>query len=194
MTPRRILIINGHPDARPERLCAALAGAYAAGARAAGHEVQGLSVGDIPVAMLEDAADFATPPTEPAILEARETIAWADHLMLVFPLWLGATPAKLKAFLEQVFRAGFGFSLAGGQLSHGLKGKSLRVVVTMGMPGALFRLVFGAHGLLSLEQGVFGLTGVSPVRHTILGGVEAVGADRRRRWLALMQRYGREAR
>lgn len=75
MTPRRILIINGHPDARPERLCAALAAAYAAGARAAGHEVQSLSIGEIPVAMLEDAADFAAAPTEPAILEAREAIA-----------------------------------------------------------------------------------------------------------------------
>jgi hypothetical protein len=37
---RRILIVLGHPDDNPGRLCRALAAAYAEGARAAGHHVQ----------------------------------------------------------------------------------------------------------------------------------------------------------
>ncbi|HWA60997.1 MAG TPA: hypothetical protein VG939_06460 [Caulobacteraceae bacterium] len=39
---RRILIVNGHPDPAPERLCAALASAYGEAARAAGRETRRL--------------------------------------------------------------------------------------------------------------------------------------------------------
>ena len=31
---------------------------------------------------------------------------WAQHLVLMFPLWLGDMPALMKAFLEQVARPG----------------------------------------------------------------------------------------
>ena len=41
---KRILILLGHPDPRPERLCRALAEAYHAGAVEAGHEVAVIDV------------------------------------------------------------------------------------------------------------------------------------------------------
>jgi hypothetical protein len=37
---RKILLINGHPDPSPERLCSGLTSAYAQGAQAAGHVVR----------------------------------------------------------------------------------------------------------------------------------------------------------
>ena len=33
---------------------------------------------------------------------------WAEHLVFLFPLWLGDMPAVLKGFLEQLMRPGFG--------------------------------------------------------------------------------------
>ena len=39
MTPQRIILIQGHPDASAPHLCHALADAYAKGAAGAGHEV-----------------------------------------------------------------------------------------------------------------------------------------------------------
>jgi Flavodoxin-like fold len=38
--PRRLTIVQGHPDPAGNRLCHALADAYATGAEAAGHEVR----------------------------------------------------------------------------------------------------------------------------------------------------------
>ena len=45
----------------------------------------------------------------------RQDIAWAQHLVIFFPLWLGGMPALLKGFLEQVARPGFAFSGRAGQ-------------------------------------------------------------------------------
>lgn len=193
MARRRILVINGHPDPNPVRFCEALADAYAEGAVGAGHEVRRLAVGELDTPLLTTDSEFMSPPESEPLLRAREAFLWADHIVLIFPLWLGSAPAKLKAFLEQVFRAGFGFEPAGGWMKGKLKGKSLRLVVTMGMPGAIFRLVFGAHGLLGLEKGVFMLTGIGPMRHSILGGVATVSQERRRNWLDRMCDFGRKA-
>ena len=62
-----------------------------------------------------------------------------------FPLWLGSLPALLKAFLEQVLRPGFAFD-TGKAFSGRLKGRSARVIVTMGMPAWVYRLWFHARG------------------------------------------------
>lgn len=49
------------------------------------------------------------------------------------PLWLGDVPALLKAFLEQIARPRF--ALAQGTMPKPLvKGRSARLIVTMGMP------------------------------------------------------------
>ena len=47
--PRHILIIVGHPDPNPKRLCRALAEAYAEGAEAAGHRVSRVDLATISI-------------------------------------------------------------------------------------------------------------------------------------------------
>jgi len=108
---KRILIINGHPDPSSERFCAALALAYATGARAAGHEVRSLTLGTMDVPFLSSKAEFESGLPSGLIRAAQEDIRWCEHLVIVFPLWLGAAPARLKAFLEQVLRQGFAFEV-----------------------------------------------------------------------------------
>ena len=62
--------------------------------------------------------------------------------------------AKLKGFLEQVFRpdVAYGKSESGQTWTKLLKGKSARIIVTMGMPAPVYRWYFGAHGLKNLER------------------------------------------
>lgn len=189
---RNILVINGHPDPSPERFAAALAGAYVRGASKAGHQIRRLDVGAMAFPLVRTLAEFGSEAPPAAIAEAQAAIRWADHLVIIFPLWLGSTPAVLKGFLEQVFRYGFGLSRAGESMAGLLKGRSARVVVTMGMPGPVFRWVFQAAGLKVLERGLLRICGVSPVRRLILGEVEG-SAKRRKKWLARMALLGRNA-
>ena len=50
--------------------------------------------------LLRTAEDFQNGKPPPSIEEAQQKIIWADHLLILFPLWLGAMPAVLKAFFD----------------------------------------------------------------------------------------------
>ena len=117
----------------------------------------------------------------------------ADHLVIVFPLWLGTLPAILKGFLERVLQPDLVESSKQGKFVKVLKGKSARVIVTMGMPGFVYRWWFGAHALKMLKRNILHFMGVRPVRSTIYGHIEGAGAERRRQWLADVEAMGRRA-
>jgi putative NADPH-quinone reductase len=187
---KRILVVNGHPDPSPERLCAALASAYASAAAAAGHEVRRIDVGALDFPLIRDAKTFIDGAPPAVIAEAQESVRWSQHLLIIHPLWLGAAPALLKGFFEQVFRYGFAIEPGSRSLAGLLRDRSARVVVTMGMPAFIYRTVFGAFGIRGFERGVLQLSGISPVRSTLIGGVEAASPGRRHGWLARMSRLG----
>ena len=169
----RILVINGHPDPRPERFCSGLANAYAETAAKAGHEVRRIDVGALSFPLLARFEDFQSPPDIADIKKAQQDIQWAEHLVFVHPLWLGAAPALLKGFLERVACGGFGFDAgAAGDAKRGLAGKSARLIVTMGMPAAAYRFLFGGFGIRAFARGILRLAGAWPVRKTYIGGVE----------------------
>jgi putative NADPH-quinone reductase len=188
----RILIIDGHPDVRPERLIHALATAYADGGRGGGHEVRSIDVGGLDLPLIRSVDDFTSKDLPPSVAQAQQDVLWASHLAIFHPLWLGAAPAQLKGFFEQVFRYGFAIPEGGG-LGGLLKGRSARIIVTMGMPGFAYTLMFGGHGVKSLERSVLNLAGIKPCRHTFLGGVGAVSASHREKWLQHMRGLGRRA-
>jgi putative NADPH-quinone reductase len=191
----KITIIQGHPDASVDRFCHALASAYADGARDAHHEVRIIEVASLDFPLLRTRADFehGTPP--PAIAEAQRTIAWAEHVVIIFPLWLGDVPALLKGFLEQVLRPGFAFRYREKGLPEKLlRGRSARLVVTMGMPGFFYELFFRAHSVKSLERNILGFVGFGPVRRTIMGMVESEDRKRNVEWLARVHELGMQAR
>lgn len=192
MISRRILILNGHPDPDPARLCSALVAAYAAGAESAGHQIRRIEVGAMTFPLIRSYDDFVTPP--PCVIrQTQDDVSWAEHLVIVYPLWLGGVPAVLKGFLEQVFRNGFALK-PGGSLRPGLlTGKSARLVVTMGMPAGIFRIMFGAFRLRAVERGLLWISGFRPIRDCVFGGAEAVAPAARRAWLKRMERLGARA-
>ena len=191
---RTVLVLNGHPDPVHRGLCQALADAYAEGAREAGHAVRQLEIATLDFALLRSQAAFENEPPPPAIASAQEQILWAQHLVMVFPLWLGDMPALLKGFLEQTLRPGFAFSYRprGFPLMH-LAGRSARVVVTMGMPALVYRWYYRAHGVKNLERNILGFVGYRPVRDTIVGSVATRGPDSIRATLEDMKALGRRA-
>jgi putative NADPH-quinone reductase len=170
--PRKILIINGHPDASRLGLCHALAAAYAEGATDAGHEVRRLDIAKLDFDLLRSQSAFENEPPPPIIASEQVAIRWADHLVVIFPLWLGDMPAVLKAFFEQALRPGFAFSYraSGLPIKH-LKGRSARIIVTMGMPALVYRWIFGAHGVKNLKRNILRFVGFGPVRSTLIGRV-----------------------
>ena len=61
----------------------------------------------------------------------------------------------------------------------------------MGMPAFIYRWYFGAHGLKSLTQNL-SLVGISPSRSTLIGTIEGMDEDKRRRWLGRLRSLGKQ--
>jgi len=193
--PKKILIIEGHPDSSPQRFDHALAESYLAGARDAGHDVRKVDIATLEFPWLKSGQDFYKGKPPQVIAEQQELFLWADHVVIIYPLWLGAMPALLKAYLEQVLRPGFAFAEAKGRsLPKGLlPGRSVRIFVTMGMPALFYTLVYRAHSLKSLERNILGFVGFKPIRATVIGNIEGVSAKRRKAILAEAAALGARA-
>lgn len=193
--PKRIALLQGHPDNTEPHLCHRLAETYAEGAVAAGHEVRGIDIAALDFPVLRSRREWYEADLPPDLLPAQQTIAWCEHLVVFFPLWLGDMPAQLKAFLEQIARPGFAVPREdAGHATKMLSGRSARVVVTMGMPAMVYRLAFRAHAVRALERNILGFVGFSPVDETLVGSVEGLGQAGVRRWGERLRGLGREGR
>lgn len=192
---KRILLIQGHPDRSHEHLCHALEDAYANGARLAGHEVRRTHVADLEFPLLRTQEEWEHGELPPCLKQAQLDISWSEHMVLFFPLWLGDMPALLKGFLEQVARPGFAFQpeATNPLAKKALKGRSARVVVTMGMPALVYRWYFLAHSVRSLERNILGFVGISPVHDTLIGMTGRPSIAKVAGWVGKLEGLGRGA-
>ena len=79
----------------------------------------------------------------PEIQHEQEKLAWADAVVIQFPLWWYAMPAILKGWFDRVFVKGYAYGVRdpdnpGRSKRYGegvLAGKRALVVVTAGSPG-----------------------------------------------------------
>lgn len=104
---RRITIIQDHPDPARDRFCHALADAYAAGAETAGLEVKRIEVAKLEFPLLRTQADFEKGSPLPQVAGAQEAIRWAEHLVIIYPLWRRETagPRGKRAMKPLISRA-----------------------------------------------------------------------------------------
>lgn len=191
---KTIAIIDGHPHRERRHFVHALADAYAKGAAGAGHSVTRINVAEVDFELLGDPAAWARgAPT--SLKPAQEAIMAADHLVFLYPLWMGSMPALLKGFLEQLTAGGFAIEATNGgrEWVQKLKGKSARILVTMGMPAPAYRYFFGAHSLKSFERNILRFAGVHPVRDTLIGMVETRSDASRKRVLSRIEKLGAAA-
>jgi len=190
---RQIAVIQGNPDPRNHHYGHALADAYAQAASRAGHAVKTIQVASLEFPWLRTEDDFNS-GAPPVISEAQRTLAWAEHFLIVFPLWHGTMPSILKAFIEQTFRPGFAMRYQPGRFPKRLlTGKSARLVVTMGMPALAYRWLFRAHGVRALETSILRWSGVAPVRTCYIGNIADPDPRQRERWLERISEWGASA-
>ena len=187
---KHVLIIQGHPDSTKQHFCHALANAYKTGAKNGDHSVKDINVAQLNFPILHTKYEFenSAPPTD--IKAAQEKISWSNHIVIIYPLWLGTMPALLKGFFEQTFRYGFAISNETNKMPKKLlAGKSARIIVTMGIPAFLYRVFFRAHSLKNLQKNILGLSGIKPVKYNLVGIVDASNA-KHVKWLKKIQTLG----
>ncbi len=190
---KNILIIQGHPDANKLHFCHAIASAYKNGARNSSYNVKKINVAQLDFPILHTQDEFEHGALTEDIKSSQNLIRWADHIVIIYPLWLGAMPALLKGFFEQTFRYGFAIGKESKKMPKKLlKGKSARIIITMGMPAFVYRWLFGAHSLKCLKKSILGLTGIKPIKHSLIGTINS-SSSKREKWLKKTQVLGQKA-
>jgi len=185
-----ILVIIGHPD--PESYCSALSRAYIEGA--AGRHVQIRTI-DLSQISFDPNLKYGyrkRTELEEELIEAQESIRWADHLVIVYPTWWGTMPAILKGFFDRVLLPGFAYQYRKDSSFWDklLAGKSARLIVTMDTPAWYNRLIYWHAGHLVMKRNILGFCGIKPVRVTEIGPVNSSSEKQRHKWLEKVKQLG----
>jgi NAD(P)H dehydrogenase (quinone) len=189
----RVLLIDGHPG--PARLSAHLLDTYQA-ALPEGTEVDRIAIRDLAFDPDLTRGYVELPPLEPDLDRALALIEGCDHLVLVFPLWWGAEPARLKGFWDRVLlpRRAFRYHRDDPWWDRLLAGRSADVIVTMDTPPVYLRLAYFDPVGWRYRRQVLGFVGFRPIRLHYFGMVRRGGAERNLvRWRAKVERAARSA-
>jgi NAD(P)H dehydrogenase (quinone) len=112
------------------------------------------------------------PPED--IAREQRFVAWADVLLLVYPIWWGGMPGILKGYIDRVFSWGFAYKSNGNGVYPLLTGKKAIVMSTMGQARADYEKgMFQAMNLVNVE-GVFGFCGVEVVDQLYFASIHNV--------------------
>jgi putative NADPH-quinone reductase len=187
----KIAIVVGH--ARQGTFCEAVGEAYRKGAAEAGHEARHFVTARMTLDPSLREGYARVQALEPDLAAASKALLAADHIVLIFPLWLGTLPAIFKGFLERVLQPQLVEPARQGKFVKVLEVKSARIIRTMGMPGLVCRWWYGAYALEMLKRNILRFMGVSPIRSTLYGMIEGVSAEQRRLWLEEAAEMGRRA-
>jgi len=188
---RKIAIINGHPN--KDSFNFGIVKAYHEGATASGAIVKVITIAELDFNPNLKYGYQQRTELEPDLMDAWQTILWADHLVWVHPVWWGGMPAIAKGFIDRLFLPGFAFRYREHSIFWDklLKGKTARIITTLDQPGWYYRLAFGRPSVNQLRKSTLQFCGVSPVRVTYLGIVRTSSAEKRAEWLDRIRRLGR---
>ena len=178
----RCLLILAHP--RRDSLCGALFDAYAGGALQAGAQCRQLILSELRFDPHVHTPSPEQQPLEPDLVLAQRDIAWAEHLVFVYPTWWGTFPALLKGFLDRVMTPGFAFRhVSADRWDKLLAGRTADLITTMDTPPLIYRLVYRAPGRQALARATLGYCGVRTARVQGFGPVVASSGTQRSLWL-----------
>lgn len=191
---KKILIIQGHPD--KESYCHALANAYVKGAASSGAEIKMIRTGELKFNPNLSFGYRKRTELEPDLLQAQEDIRWADHIVMVYPIWWGMVPAVLKGFIDRVFLPGFAFQKHPNSLwwDKLLKGKTARIISTMDTPPWYYRFIYKMPSNHAIKKITLEFSGIRPVKVTNIGPLKDSSERFRKKWLDKVEKIGEKVR
>lgn len=190
--PKRIVIINGHPN--NESFNYEIAKAYKKGASSSTAEIKEIIISDLQFNPNLQFGYQKRMELETDLLEAWEKIGWANHLVWVHPVWWGGLPAITKGFIDRLFLPGLVFQNKENSVwwDKLLKGKSAHIITTLDQPGWYYWLVYGKPSVNQLKKSTLEFCGVRPVKVTYFGIIKTSSENQREKWLTKAFRLGQK--
>lgn len=185
----RIYILLGHTDSAT--LSGAFANSYEAAARKAGHEIRRQNIGEMHFDPILHEGYKKMQQLEPDLTDFQENVRWAEHVVIIYPIWWSAMPAMLKGLFDRAWLPHFAFNFA----HHGLtwkkllKGRTARIITSANSSPWMLRFMYGSPtSMLSLA--ILRFAGIR-TSTTIFGPSERATAMTHAKWMRTVESLGR---
>lgn len=186
----------GNPD-KDGTLSNDFADTYQRAAVLAGHEIRRVNVGDLSFDPILHKGYRAIQPLEPDLTKLQEDFKWAEHFVLVYPLWWSSAPSLLKGLIDRMWLPGFAFRFnksKDGKRTLGwqklLAGRTARVIVLLKNHPLLERFMFGDY-TSEVVHAVLGFSGFK-VRLSEIGNSEGLSETKKAQWRSRIAAYGKK--
>lgn len=117
------------------------------------------------------------------VLEYKKDLEWADHLVMIFPIWWMTMPAMMKGFVDKVIFPAVAYNMDKGKLVSRLPIRKVTVITTMNTPADVYRDSFNNSIEGSLIKGTFRQIGIEDIQWISLNGVKQTSQEQRVTWL-----------
>lgn len=196
----RVAIVFNHPYEKS--YCNAILIAVINGLQKAGHEADLMHLDRDefdPVMRTKDLYAFARAKADgeniyenidPLVLNYKERLEQAEHLIFIFPIWWELMPAMTKGFIDKVIFPGISYDYAKSGLKMISRLKKLKrttIITTQNTPALLYRLVFGNAVKYALLRDTFWKIGFPKRKWINLCLVKFVSDKKREKWLTSIE-------
>ncbi|MCG6191286.1 NAD(P)H-dependent oxidoreductase [Maribellus maritimus] len=187
---KKILIINGHPDKGSFNF--ALSEAYKKGVGKSSAEIKEINIRELNFNPNLQFGYRKRTELEPDLLDAQEKLKWANHLVLVYPVWWCSVPAITKGFLDRVLLPGFAFKRRENSLFSDkyLTEKTARIICTLDQPAWYYKWIYGNPSHNAIKKGTLHYIGIKKVRITTIGPMRLSKQKYRIKWLKKVNKLG----
>lgn len=188
---KNIFILMGNPD-KDGTLSNEFADHYEKEARAAGHEVRRANLGDLQFDPILHKGYKVIQELEPDIKKVQEDMKWADHFVLIYPLWWAGMPALLKGLFDRMWIPRFAFHFWENGLGWDklMKGKTARVIILSKNWPIIERFLFGDFKN-EVGRALLGFAGYK-VKITEVGHSEGLSDTKKASWKETISKFARK--
>jgi len=188
-TMKTVIVFN-HPY--EGSYCNAILDAVSRGLSKAGHETDLIHLDNDnfnPVMTASDLKAFKDgEPQDAQVINYRNRIDTADHLIIIFPIWWELMPAMTKGFIDKVIFPGVAYDYAKNtrfpkMIKRWKKLNTVTVVTTMNTPSIAYRLLFGNAIKKAIFNGTFRKLGFKNRNWISFNMVKFVSTKKREKWL-----------
>lgn len=192
-TDMKTLIIFNHPYGGS--FCGAIMAAVEDGLKVSGQHFMTINLDQDdfdPVMRTKDLLAFSGAGRigEPAlkgvddlVMEYKSKMEWAEHMVMIFPIWWMTMPAMTKGFIDKVIFPAIAYNMDKGRLVSRLQLKKVTVITTMNTPADIYEKTF--HNAIEgcLVNGTFRQIGIEDVEWISLNEVKQATQEQRTAWL-----------
>lgn len=187
---KKILLLNGNPKVKS--YCQHLADLYEIQANEH-FDIRRFNLSNMVFNPSLDTGYDAIQALESCLVEFQTAMLWADHIVIVAPIWWGGIPAKLKGLFDRTFLPGFAFNYVGDNPTpvQLLTGKTARIMVTMDAP-IDFVEEQAAPAVAQLDLYTLQFSGIEKAALTLLGSIILAEPKNKVAWESRVQALGRK--